>query len=60
MAYMLDSLSERWRRVNGQELVTEVLDGVVLRGRDQAGRGQREGGREGRRLILVSDAIHNS
>ena len=32
MAYkLLDSLSERWRRVNGHELVAEVLDGVTFK-----------------------------
>ncbi|MBW8060602.1 MAG: IS256 family transposase [Solirubrobacterales bacterium] len=28
---LLDSLSERWRRVNGQELVADVLDGVTFK-----------------------------
>ena len=62
MAYkLLDAAQEHWRRFNGHELVTDVLDGANVQRRSQAHRGrQHHDGREGRRLFFFQILIHNS
>ena len=60
MAYkLLDAAQERWRRFNGHELVSDVLDGAKFKGRHQGHRRRNHDKREGRRLIIVHCRIHN-
>ncbi|MHB1569973.1 MAG: IS256 family transposase [Solirubrobacteraceae bacterium] len=62
MAYkLLDAAQQRWRRFNGHELVTDVLAGGEVQGRDRCHRRrQRDDRREGRRLTILHCLIHNS
>ena len=58
MAYkLLDAAHERWRRVNGHELVAAVLAGVKFKnGIKGHRRRQRDDGREGRGLMFTSSS----
>ncbi len=59
MAYkLLDSAQDRWRAFNGAELVREVCH--VQGRREGHGRRGHDDRREGRRLMLARQLIHNT